>query len=75
MLDGDQYTDTPTKILVEDIIREKCCIHLNQELPYIIRQVITVQCNLHTIYYVDIFRGVKFALYLRKFYDFSIYNS
>ena len=39
MLDGNQYTDMPTKTLVEDIIREKCCIHLNQELPYIIRQV------------------------------------
>ncbi|XP_065916245.1 GTPase Era-like isoform X2 [Dysidea avara] len=38
MLDADQFTDTPTKKLVEDTIREKLFIHLHQELPYIIKQ-------------------------------------
>ena len=42
MLHGNHWTATLTEILVEDIIREKFYIHLNQELPYIIRQVITV---------------------------------
>ena len=40
MLDADQFTDTPTKQLVEDIIREKLYIYLHQELPYIIKQVL-----------------------------------
>ena len=45
MLDGNQNTDIPTKTLVEDIIREKFYIHLNQELPYVIRQVRWPLCS------------------------------
>jgi len=54
MLDVNQATDTPTKTLVEDIIREKFYIHLDQELPYIIRQVIYAEFSK----YVDIY-GVE----------------
>ena len=34
-----EVTDQPALSLVEDIIREKICIHTEKEIPYVVKQV------------------------------------
>ncbi len=40
----DDVTDQPSLSLVEDIIREKICLHTDGEIPYVTKQVCVCVC-------------------------------